>query len=119
MTETPARVGAVMIDCHDPESLMGFWSQIIGIEIDHEFPGYIFGTRIPGNYIRLAFQKVPENKEVKNRLHLDMSHEDPEAFIAKVESLGGSRVEDHDVGGFTWTVLTDPEGNEFCVTPQS
>jgi predicted enzyme related to lactoylglutathione lyase len=98
---------------------MEFWSQIIGIEIDHEFPGYIFGTRIPGNHIRLAFQKVPEDKSVKNRLHLDMSHEDPEALIVKVESLGGSRIEDHELGGFTWTVLADPEGNEFCVTPQS
>jgi predicted enzyme related to lactoylglutathione lyase len=119
MTDTPARVGAVMINCHDPSALMEFWSQIIGIEIDHEFPGYIFGTRIPGNHIRLAFQKVPEDKSVKNRLHLDMSHEDPEALIVKVESLGGSRIEDHELGGFTWTVLADPEGNEFCVTPQS
>ena len=119
MTDKPARVGAVMIDCHDPDVLMEFWSQIIGIEVDHEFPGYIFATRIPGNHIRLAFQKVPEDKSVKNRLHLDMSHEDPEALIVKIESLGGSRIEDHDMGGFTWTVLTDPEGNEFCLTPQN
>jgi predicted enzyme related to lactoylglutathione lyase len=119
MTDTPARVGAVMIDCHDPNALMEFWSQIIGIEVDHTFPGYIFATRIPGNHIRLAFQKVPEDKTVKNRLHLDMSHEDPEALIAKVESLGGSRIEDRELGGYTWTVLADPEGNEFCVTPQS
>jgi len=116
MTVSPARVSAVMIDCHDPESLFAFWSQIIDIDIDHEFPGYIFGTRIPGNHIRLAFQKVPEDKPVKNRLHLDLSHEDTEAFIARVEELGGSHLEDHELGGFRWSVLADPEGNEFCIT---
>ena len=116
MTVPHARIGAVMIDCRDPQALMEFWSAIVGVETEHTYPGYVFGTKIPGNHIRLAFQKVPEDKTTKNRLHLDLSHEDPEAFVAMVESLGGSRIEDHDVGGMTWTVLTDPEGNEFCVT---
>lgn len=116
MTEAHARVGAVMIDCHDPAAAMDFWSQIVGVEVAQEYPDYIFSTPIPGNHIRLAFQRVPEDKVVKNRLHLDLSHEDPKAFIAKVESLGGSRVSDHEMAGFQWTVLADPEGNEFCVT---
>ncbi|VAV90450.1 hypothetical protein MNBD_ACTINO01-2376 [hydrothermal vent metagenome] len=116
MTAPHARIGAVMIDCHDPEALTEFWSAIVGVEVAQTYPGYVFTTKIPGNHIRLAFQKVPEDKTVKNRLHLDLSHEDPEAFFAQVESLGGSRIKDHDVGGMTWTVLADPEGNEFCVT---
>lgn len=116
MTDIHARVGAVMIDCHDPDALIEFWGQIVGIEAAQNYPGYIFGTKIPGNHIRLAFQKVPEDKTVKNRLHLDVSHPDPEALIAKVESLGGSRLQDHETAGFHWTVLADPEGNEFCVT---
>ena len=113
-----ARVGAVMIDCHDPDTLFEFWSEITGVEVAQRFPNYIFGSKIPGNHIRLAFQKVPEDKEVKNRLHLDLTHEDPEALIDRVIELGGSRLEDHEVAGFHWTVLADPEGNEFCVTPQ-
>ena len=119
MTEAHARVGAIMIDCHDPGAMMEFGSQIVGVEIEHEWPGYIFTTRMPGNYIRLAFQKVPEDKTVKNRLHLDLSHEDPEAFIARVKSLGGSRLEDHEVSGMAWTILADPEGNEFCITKRN
>jgi predicted enzyme related to lactoylglutathione lyase len=116
MTDGYARVGAIMIDCHDPTVLMDFWSQIVGVESAQEFPNYIFGTKLPGNHIRLAFQKVPEKKKVKNRLHLDLTHEDPEALIEKVETLGGSRIADHEISGFHWTVLADPEGNEFCIT---
>ena len=116
MTNVHARVHAIMIDCHNPEGLMEFWSQIVGVEVAQRYPNYIFSTKIPGNHIRLAFQKVPEDKLVKNRLHLDVSHEDPEALIAKIGSLGGSRLDDHEISGFHWTVLADPEGNEFCVT---
>jgi predicted enzyme related to lactoylglutathione lyase len=119
MTDTGhARVGAIMIDCHDPGSLFEFWSQIVGVEVEHRWPTYIFTTTLPGNRIRLAFQQVPEDKAVKNRLHLDLAHPDPEAFITRVESLGGSRIENHQSGEFGWTVLADPEGNEFCVTPE-
>lgn len=111
-----ARIGAIMIDCHDPEVLFGFWSQIVDVEVEHRYPDYIFTTKLPNNHIRLAFQKVPEDKVVKNRLHVDLAHVDPEAFITRVESLGGSRLSDHGTGDFSWTVLADPEGNEFCVT---
>lgn len=113
-----ASVRAIMIDCHDPVALFDFWSEIVGVEVEHRYPAYIFTTTLPGNHIRLAFQQVPEDKVVKNRLHLDVAHPDPAAFIALVESLGGSRIEDHQIGEFGWTVLADPEGNEFCVTPE-
>ena len=105
-----------MLDCHDPESLFAFWSEITGVEAAQRYPNYIFSEKLPGSHIRLAFQKVPEDKAVKNRMHLDLNHEDPEAFIRTVESLGGSRLADHAVAGTSWTVLADPEGNEFCVT---
>ncbi|WP_405715719.1 MULTISPECIES: VOC family protein [unclassified Streptomyces] len=66
---------------------------------------------------RLLFQRVPEAKTVKNRLHLDV-HAGPERRVAEVERLVGlgARVlrEVAEQGG-TWTTLADPEGNEFCV----
>ena len=117
MSTEPARVGAIVIDCHDPDGLFSFWSEITGVEIAQEFPGFIFCTELPGNSIRLAFQQVPEDKVTKNRLHLDLGHEDPEALIASVEDLGGSRLHDHQIGDFHWTVMADPEGNEFCIAP--
>jgi predicted enzyme related to lactoylglutathione lyase len=111
-----ARIGAIMIDCHDPEGLFEFWSQIVGVEVEHRYPAYIFTTTIPGGNIRLGFQQVPEDKVTKNRLHLDLAHPDPEAFTARVEALGGSRIENHQMDDFSWSVLADPEGNEFCIT---
>lgn len=111
-----ARVGAVMVDCADPERLLEFWGEILGVEAAQRYPDYIFCTKIPGNHIRLAFQRVPEGKVVKNRLHLDLTSKEPETLIAKVIDLGGSRVQDHGDEAFSWTVMADPEGNEFCVT---
>ncbi len=116
MTDTRATVSAIMIDCRDPDALFAFWSAITGVDIAQRYPGYIFTTPLDDGTIRLAFQQVAEDKSVKNRLHLDLSHENPEEFIAAVQQLGGWRVQDHEIDGFGWTVLQDPEGNEFCVT---
>lgn len=116
MSVEKAKVGSIMIDCKSPERLFEFWNDIVGVDIAQSFPRYIFTTELPGNRIRLGFQKVPEHKTVKNRVHIDLTHEDPEAFVAHVIEVGGSKVDDHRVGDFHWTVLADPEGNEFCVT---
>ena len=60
---------------------------------------------------------MPEDKSIKNRLHLDLSP--PTTMAQEVEPAGRRRrrrvVERVDEGGSYWTVLTDPEGNEFCV----
>ncbi|MCX4394696.1 MULTISPECIES: VOC family protein [unclassified Streptomyces] len=66
---------------------------------------------------RFLFQRVPEAKTVKNRLHLDV-HAGPERREAEVErlvGLGATVLREVAEQGGTWVVLTDPEGNEFCV----
>jgi predicted enzyme related to lactoylglutathione lyase len=62
-----------------------------------------------------SFIKVPEHKSVKNRLHVDVTADDREVEVARLMGLGGSRASDHDEWGAVWTVMADPEGNEFCV----
>ena len=66
---------------------------------------------------RLLFQDVPEPKQGKNRLHVDV-HSEPgglEALVARLEGLGATRVREVDQGpAGHWWVLQDPEGNEFC-----
>lgn len=66
---------------------------------------------------RLLFQRVPEAKTVKNRLHLDVhagaGHREAEA--ERLESLGARVLRRVREAGGEWTVMTDPEGNEFCV----
>ncbi|MFJ9678119.1 VOC family protein [Streptomyces sp. NPDC101194] len=66
---------------------------------------------------RLLFQRVPEAKTAKNRLHLDV-HAGPgrrEAEVKRLEALGATALREVDQPGGRWTVLADPEGNEFCV----
>ncbi|MFF8607685.1 VOC family protein [Streptomyces sp. NPDC015346] len=66
---------------------------------------------------RLLFQRVPEKKTVKNRLHIDV-HAAPgtrEAEVARLEALGASVLRRVAEQGGEWVVMTDPEGNEFCV----
>ena len=113
-----AVVGSVMVDCNDLERVVGFWKEILGLEERMRFPGYVFLGRMSPKGPRLAFQQVSEPKVVKNRMHLDLAAADPEALTARVLALGGSRLEHHQLDGFGWTVMSDPEGNEFCVTAQ-
>ena len=66
---------------------------------------------------RLLFQVVPEAKQVKNRVHLDL-HFGPdqvESEVARLCALGATRLGEGSEGGSRWVVLADPEGNEFCV----
>ncbi|MFG3098533.1 VOC family protein [Streptomyces sp. NPDC048202] len=66
---------------------------------------------------RVLFQRVPEAKDGKNRLHLDL-HAGPErreGEVARLTALGATVLRDVSEPGGSWTVLADPEGNEFCV----
>ena len=68
---------------------------------------------------RLLFQDVPEDKTVKNRLHIDI-HSEPgglDKLVARLESLGATRLREVDKGpAGHWWIMQDPEGNEFCAT---
>ena len=110
-------VFSVMLDCNDLDKEAAFWVEILGLEERQRFPGYIFFSRLGDKGPQLALQQVPEAKAIKNRMHLDLASPDPEALIARVLQLGGSRLADHEMEGMHWTVMGDPEGNEFCVTP--
>jgi hypothetical protein len=66
----------------------------------------------------MVFVPVPEGKIVKNRLHIDLAphtSQDRDAEITRLERLGASRVSVGQGDEVSWTVLADPEGNEFCV----
>ncbi|MFF2040149.1 VOC family protein [Kitasatospora sp. NPDC058170] len=66
---------------------------------------------------RLLFQQVPEAKQVKNRLHLDLhpGPADRDATVQRLQSLGATVRQTVSEHGSTHVVMTDPEGNEFCV----
>ena len=67
---------------------------------------------------RILFQAVPEPKTVKNRVHLDLlvGPEDQDAEVERLVRLGATVVGVHDGADGRWTLLVDPEGNEFDVS---
>ena len=104
-----------VFDCADPAGLAGFWAALFGAEAvvrSHDW-AYVESelTRT-----RIAFQKVPEGKVAKNRLHLDVEVDDLTAETDRVVGLGATalgEVMTDEQGSFQ--VLADPEGNEFCL----
>jgi predicted enzyme related to lactoylglutathione lyase len=112
-------VRSITIDCPDPYSLAQWWCEVFGADPDpDDHPGdpaaiCSLGEGRP----RLLFERVPEAKSVKNRVHIDLQPDgrrDDE--VDRLVRLGAAFVADHrrpDGSGFV--VLADPEGNEFCV----
>jgi hypothetical protein len=72
------------------------------------------GRREPAWY----FNKVPEPKRAKNRVHIDLVNPDPDA-VSELVRLGATVIGKHRIPGQHWTVMQDPEGNEFCIAAKS
>lgn len=113
------RLVNLVIDAARPEVLADFWAALLGWDVAVEDLGEV-DVRAPetdGWDLDLVFVPVPDPKEVKNRIHLDLASKTPEhqaALVARALELGGGRV-DVGQGAVPWVVLADPEGNEFCV----
>ena len=114
------RVQCLCIDSNDPDKLASFWTDVLGwrrtYDTEHEVvlepPA---GSREDGVVPDLLFLRVPEEKSVKNRLHLDLRPDDQAAEVRRVEGLGARRVSVGQADDVSWVVLADPEGNEFCI----
>ena len=113
------RVGSVVIDCNDFERMSAFWAAALRYEPREEPEEDWVVLRDPaGAGINVSISKVPEPRVGKNRLHLDLYAEDPGAEIERLRALGAAVTRepgpDED-----FTVLSDPEGNLFCVIDKS
>jgi hypothetical protein len=137
----------VVFDCSDPNQLATFWAAALGYRLQDPPEGFtswqdwLREQGIPeehwndasavvdpdGGRPRIYFQRVPEAKTVKNRVHLDLgvsggpgvSLEDRrgkvDAEVERLLGLGARRLRVAEERGEYWTVMQDPEGNEFCV----
>jgi predicted enzyme related to lactoylglutathione lyase len=108
----------VTVDSRDPERLAEFWSRVLGGEVEERFgDGYVILSRATEGAPRVTFQRVPEEKAGKNRLHLDLKVTNIDAATRDLEELGAMRTLDGDFEeeGYRWRVMRDPEGNEFCI----
>ena len=114
------RIQAIAVDSTDPSIPAAFWEKALGWRRTHEEDDEIVleppaGSMEDGVLPDLLFLKVPEQKELKSRLHLDLRPEDQDAEVARLEELGARQVSVGQGAAATWVVMADPDGNEFCV----
>jgi hypothetical protein len=143
-----SRTIQITVDCHDPAALSAFWNEALGYQFDAPPPGFAtweealdhFGVPEEdrnnvsasvdpeGVGPRLFFQKVPEDKVAKNRIHLDVRTAPGqqgdermaslESECARLAALGATRVrraEPEPPMSAGFIVMQDPGGNEFCL----
>ncbi|MGY6501968.1 MAG: VOC family protein [Acidimicrobiales bacterium] len=127
-----ARLHDIVIDCRHPASLARFWAAVLeeyavapyddaelarlrsaGIDDPQDDPTVL--VEGPPGAPRLWCQSVPEPKVTKNRMHLDLAVDDVGTEIERLLDLGAAVIADHRSEGGLVT-LSDPEGNEFCLT---
>ncbi|CAM3486180.1 VOC family protein [Occultella aeris] len=123
-----ATLREIVIDCRDAPALARFWAAALdGYEVrayDDAEVARLAGlgltpetdptVAVDGPGPTLFLQQVPEAKTVKNRVHVDLSASDRSAEVVRLVDLGARVVAQQD----GWTVLGDPEGNEFCVADE-
>ena len=126
-----ARIRDVVFDCRHPASLARFWAAALegyavapydqaeldrlratGIDDPEDDPTVLVEPS-SGRGPRLLFQLVPEAKQVKNRVHLDLASADVRTEVLRLAGLGARVL----AGQRAWVTMEDPEGNEFDVTP--
>lgn len=118
-----ARVGNITFDCDDVLMMAVFWSAVLERPLDKgssELFASIGGADAARQEPAWYFNKVPQSKRAKNRVHVDLVNPDPSA-IDDLVRLGATVSGEQQVPGGThqWTVLRDPEGNEFCIAAKS
>jgi predicted enzyme related to lactoylglutathione lyase len=114
------RIQALAIDAHDPAALARFWEAALGWRVTDADDEEVVveppeGSEEDGVVPDLLFLAVPEGKETKNRLHLDLRPANQAVEVARLEDLGAKQVSIGQGDDVTWVVMADPEGNEFCV----
>jgi hypothetical protein len=121
----------VVVDCHDVAAMARWWAETLDYEIVFEADDEVViiptgipeELKVPAEFWNrqaqgLVFVPVSEGKQVKNRLHIDLAphtSQDRDAEIAALIARGARGVNVGQSPDVTWTVLADPEGNEFCV----
>ena len=113
----PARISCVCIDAVDPRPIADFWAAVLGWDVIEDGDEGISFASPNKDLPTLDILPVPEAKQVKNRLHLDLRADGTsfDAELERLESLGARRVDIGQGPDVTWVVFADPGGNEFCL----
>ncbi|MBN9373986.1 MAG: VOC family protein [Cellulomonas sp.] len=116
-----SRIATIVIDAHRPDVVAQFWCDVLGWRILDAEPEIVSIAPSDASWPTIDIVAVPEPKAGKNRLHLDLradgtttAHE-----LARLLALGARRTDVGQGPDVSWVVLSDPEGNEFCLLSRS
>ncbi|NYI04892.1 VOC family protein [Allostreptomyces psammosilenae] len=107
-----------VLDCADPDRLAAFWAAALRYRRQGDGPAAQYVSLLDplGRGPELLLQRVPEPKDGKNRMHLDLRVPGAEGELDRLLRIGATRLRGpFDEDGWVTTVLADPEGNEFCL----
>ena len=107
-----AQLGNITFDCDDTIAISSFWSAVLGRPVADGASEFFASIAGSPNWL---FLKVPEPKSAKNRMHVDLMADDRTAEVERLVGLGATKVADKEEWGSAWAVMSDPEGNEFCI----
>ncbi len=110
---TPVLIAST-IDCHDLDLMTTFWGSLLGVETTIEEPFGFLGPS-EGRGVTLWLQRVDDEFEGKNRVHVDLVVEDLDAALERVTELGGRVGEAHRWMSYVWRTCADPEDNLFDI----
>ena len=103
----------LVFDCADATALATFWAGVLSQEVDADGNEFFASVNRSGDGPAFFFIKVPEPRNGKNRLHVDLASADWSAEVDRLIALGAKRHDEHDEYGTHWITLADPEGNVF------
>jgi predicted enzyme related to lactoylglutathione lyase len=110
------RISFLTIDANDPDRLASFWAELLGTRVDEVSDGGRFVFLAAAHGHSLSFQRVPDAKSGKNRVHLDVRVEDLGGATDAIVALGGTwDGSERTLDAARWRTLKDPEGNEFDI----
>jgi hypothetical protein len=107
-------IGSVVINCSDRELMAQFWTQALGLR-----PGPVTESGrfqvLAGDTVNLSLQVAQSTVRARDQMHLDLYSGDQPADVARLQSIGARLIRRHHDPDDDYVVLSDPEGNQFCV----
>ena len=119
------KAGVVTIDTLDPERLGSWWCEQLDGTVVFTEPGELMMVSSQAAGITLGFHRVPDPTPGKNRIHVDFEAADRQTEVDRLVAAGATVVNTvqwpgaDGMGPMVWTVLADPDGNQFCVADQT